>query len=159
MSDIIVMPADVLTHLKSTDAAVATLDNAFAHCDGLTGDQRVAWANFKAEYSSFSNAKRKAWSNTVFNVLAVLGPTTLTELQLRDDDAKILDYEHQIAGWQTIAKNTCGLSTPGLTPRDDPNSPKDQTLKTVEHIAIAGACIVGGIGLLVAAAYVRKFLP
>lgn len=159
MSDLLVTPSDVLTHLTSTDASVATLSTAFAHCPKLTGDQASGWTNFQSEYVAFSQSRRKRWGSAALNTLLILGAAGTAELDLRADDAKILDYEHQIAGWQAIAKSACGLDVPGLTPRDDPNKPQDATLKTLEHIAVAGACIVGGVALLVGASYVRKLFP
>lgn len=155
MSDLLVMPVDVLTHLSTTDTAVASLSVAFDACSALDDTKRTAWANFRSEYLAFSSTKRKRWTGAFVTTLVLMNPG-VSELDLRADDAKVLDYEHQIAGWQTIAKSTCGFSVPGLTPRDDPSNPKDQSLKTIEHIAIAGACIVGGVALLVGASYVRK---
>lgn len=159
MSDLVVTPQDVLTHLSTTDSAVATLDAAFAACTALDDTKHAAWLNFRTDYTSFSIAKRKKWSATgLAAALSILSPGLLAvnEADLRADDAKILDYEHQIAGWQNVAKASCGFNVPGLTPRDNPDSPKDETLKLVEHIAIAGAVIVAGVGALVGFNYLRK---
>jgi hypothetical protein len=158
MSDLLVTQSDVLTHLAATDSAVATLGTALDACTKLSDIQHTAWLNFRSEYTAFSVAKRKKWSGTLATSLVLLNPA-VSELDLRADDAKILDYEHQIAGWQSIAKSTCGLNTPGLTPRDDPSTPGAQLSKTAEHIAIAGAVIVVGVVGLVGFSYVRKFFP
>jgi hypothetical protein len=155
MSDLVVTPSDVLTHLSATDAAVATLDAAFAACPALDDTKHAAWLNFRSDYTSFSTSRRKRWTGTLAAALLVLNPG-LNELDLRADDAKILDYEHQIAGWQSIAKASCGLSVPGLTPRDDPSTPGAQLSKTVEHVAIAGAVIVVGVVGLVGFNYLRR---
>lgn len=158
MSDLLVSPNDVLTHLRATDSAVASLDAAIAQCTKIPDAQHTAWLNFRTEYTDFSNAKRKKWSSSLNGALLIFGPTGVIELDLRADDAKVLDYEHQIAGWQAIAKSTCGFNVPGLTPRDDPNNnPPNPNLKLTEHIAIAAAVVgVCGVGL-VGFNYLRKF--
>jgi hypothetical protein len=154
MSLEVLTPARILEHLRVTDAAEATLDNALSHCNALAGDQRVAWANFTVEYSAFSKAKTANWSGSLGKALALMSPT-IAQLDMQNDDAKILDYERQLAAWQKIAARTCGLNVPGITPRDDPNAP-DAGSKTLEHIAIAGAVIVSGVVLLVGVSYVRR---
>jgi hypothetical protein len=152
-STLVVGPGDVLAHLRTTDAAASTLNASFANCTALKADQRTAWNNFHADYAAFSKKKTAAWSNTILNVLTI---GIVQQAQLRDDDAKLSDFESQLRDWSAIAKSTCGLNAPVLPSNDDP---KTTAAKTIEHVAIAGAVIVGGGALIYALSFLKRFIP
>jgi len=157
MSGILPMPADVLAHLRKTDAAAATLDAVFSHCTGVSSDERTAWTSFIGDYNAFSVATKKRWTGVLATTIALfgVGGVANTAVMLRDDDARITDFEGQFAGWQQIAKTKCGLSTPGIIPPPAPPPPAGP----IEHIVTAAAWGVGGIVLLVGIAYVWPWLP
>ena len=142
-SSLVVGPGDVLAHLRTTDAAASTLNATLSTCKALPPNTLTAWKNFFADYTAFSTKKKSVWGNALINLLTI---GIIQQAQLRDDDAKTTDYETQLRDWQAIAKKTCGLDAPVLP--STPDTPGATTAKTIEHIAIAGAFVVGVGALL-----------
>lgn len=155
---VITTPSELLEHLSHTDAEASTLDAVFGGCKDLAREELFAWINFVADYRAFSATRHKRWTGVGLAV-SLLGANVLTVKELHDDDDHVIQFEHAFVDWHAKAKAKCGLDVPGVTPRDDPNTPGAQGAKTLEHILVAGAVIVTGIGLLVGFSYVKKFLP
>lgn len=157
---LVLTPKDVLDHVHATDGDVDVLDSAFGKCAQLSADELTAWTNFRNDWKTFAAGTEKQWSGLLAsNGISVLfgGPAmVLQQSALQDDEGHIADTRNALVAWHVKAKAKCGLDIPPPSPAPSPEDPKSTFAKTLEHIAIAGAVIVGGVVLLVGVSYVAK---
>ena len=79
------------------------------------------------------------------------------------DDDQLIVFERQLRAWQDRAAALGHPATALMVPRDSPDHPSNEpgrgglslpSASTTEHVAIAGAVIVGGLVLLAGGIYV-----
>lgn len=142
MTGIVVTADDITQALIKDDAQADALDTVFKSCPTLSPATRTSWTAFVAGYRTFS-------ANNKDHSMFALGLPAIGD--------QVVNYEHELAGWQDIANEQCGggkkiAPTPGAHDEAGNNNPLNALVKAIPWV-------VGGIALIAVGPYVLAFLP